>query len=557
MTLTGRKYRWQFDEAPAALTDDIRRAAGVSSLMAQVLASRQVASGDDAARFLNPAEAPLPDARLLPAADQVVERVAAAASSGERVVVHGHDDADGVTATVILVEALEQIGIRAGSYIPDRRTEGHGLSAREFDYHAGAGVRLVVTVDSCVSDREAIAHGNGLGIDTIVTDHHEIPPELPAAHAIVNPKLASSSYPYRYLAGTGVSLRVADLLLDALRGRFAPAPGGRIWYGPRWREEALALAAVGSIADKVPMTGDNRSIVAAGLRAMPATERPGLRALLEEARLWGREPDPDDVRESLGPIFGRVSDGRGGNEALGVLLSTDPEAAREGARALVGERARWKDSAAAAMASVRPLLDAAPDPDAPVIVVALPVALDVMGYVASRIADESDRPAVVMAPRNGLLAAEARGPQGFNLVAAFHAMNEHFTGYGGHPRAAGFTIEASKADAFRERMLEYARANPPMPEPRRLDAVLPLGEAAPAIASEVDRLRPFGLGNPPATFLSPSVARDDLRDAAARGVHLSTPFRPSSEPAGVVYRLRASDGVALASIVDTVPGGRR
>jgi single-stranded-DNA-specific exonuclease len=552
MTLKGAKHEWRFDEAPAALLEDIRRRAGASPVMAQVLASRQVASGEEAVAFMDPAGRPLPDARLLPDADRVVDRVAAAISSGERIAVHGHDDADGVTATVILAEALEQLGVRADTYIPDRRTEGHGLSAREFDYHAGRGVRLVITVDSCVSDREAIAHGNALGIDTIVTDHHEIPPALPAAAAIVNPKLQWSRFPYRYMAGTGVSLRVTDLLLDALRGRFGPAPGGRAWYGPRWREEALALAAVGSIADKVPLTGDNRTIVATGLKALPATERPGLRALMEESRLWGREPDPDDVRESLGPVFGRVSDGRGGNEALRVLLSADDAAAREGARSLVGERARWRDSAAAAMARVRPVLDAEVDADAPVVIVNAPVPLDVMGYVASRVADETDRPVVVMAPRNGLIAAEARGPQGFNLVAAFHSMSPLFSGYGGHPRAAGFTIEASKADEFRRRMLEFVLANPPVPEPRRLDAVVPISLADPALATELERVRPFGQANPPAALFSPGAARDLLRDAAARGVHLSAPMRSGAEPAGFVYRLRASDGVALASVVDTV-----
>jgi single-stranded-DNA-specific exonuclease len=552
MTQKGAKYQWRFDEAPAVLTEEIRRAAGVSPVMAQTLASRQVASGKDAVWFLDPESRPLPDARLLPDADRVVERVAEAVSSREPIVVHGHDDADGVTATVIMLEALEQVGTAAGSYIPDRRTEGHGLSLHELDYLAGLGTRLVITVDSCVSDRDAIAYGNSLGIDTIVTDHHEIPPQLPPAHAIVNPKLPTSSYPYRYLAGTGVALRVADLLLDALRGRFGPVPGGRGWYGPRWREEAAALAAVGSIADKVPLTGDNRSIVAAGLKALPATERPGLRALLEESRLWGREPDPEDVRESLGPIFGRVSDGRGGNDALGILLAADVETAREGARALVGERVRWKDAASGAMGRVRPLLEAEVASDAPFIIVEVPVPVDVMGYVASRLADEADRPVVVMAPRGGAVAAEARGPQGFNLVAAFHSMSELFVGYGGHPRAAGFTMAAANTGAFRDRMLDYVRANPPAPEPRKLDAVVPISAATPALAAELERLKPFGLANPPATLLSPDTTRDSFKEAAARGIHLSMPLRLGPGAAGVVYRLRSADGIALASIVDTI-----
>jgi single-stranded DNA-specific DHH superfamily exonuclease len=204
------------------------------------------------------------------------------------------------------------------------------------------------------------------------------------------------------------------------------------------------------------------------------------------------------------------------------------------------------------MARVRPALDGESDGDAPVVIVSVPVPLDVMGYVASRVADETDRPAVVMAPRNGLVAAEARGPQGFNLVTAFHSMSPLFAGYGGHPRAAGFTIEASRVDEFRRRMLEFVRVNPPVPEPRRLDAIVPVADTEPALAADLERLRPFGQANPPATLFSPTTTREQFRDAAARGVHLSTPFRPGAEPTGVVYRLRAADGVALASVLDTV-----
>jgi len=555
MTLKGAHYEWRYEGAPAALAEDIRRGAGVTPHMAQVLASRQVASGAEALLFLAPETRPLPDARLLPGAAQVVERVSGALSSGETVAVHGHDDADGVTASAIMIETLEQLGARPVSYIPDRRTEGHGLSRPELDYLSGLGVRLVITVDSCVSDRDAIAHGNSLGIDTIVTDHHEIPPELPAARAIVNPKLPSSPYPYRYLAGTGVSLRVSDLLLDELRGRFAPAPGGRVWHGPRWRDEALALAAVGSIADKVPLTGDNRTIVAAGLKVAPATERPGLRALLEESRLWGHELDPDDVREYLGPIFGRVSDGRGGNDALKVLLTPDADQAREGARALVGERVRWREAALSGLAQVRSeLARSAGAPDPAALVVQARVPLDTMGYAASRLADESGLPVVVLAPRNGGLMAEARGPQGFNFVTAFHSMSELFAGYGGHPRAAGFTIDAARAAEFRERLIAYVREHPPAPEPRRLDAVVPLDDATPELARELELLRPFGQANAPAALLSREASREAVRRAQDRGVHFAAPLRLNPGATGMVYRLRSSEGVALATVIDTVSG---
>ena len=137
-----------------------------------------------------------------------------------------------------------------------------------------------------------------------MTDHHEIPPKLPPAVAIVNPKLPDSRFPYRYMAGVGVALRVADLLLDELRGRFGPSSDNVPWYGPRWRQESLALAAIGSVADKVPLTGDNRAIVTQGLAEAPSTDRVGLRVALEEGRMWGRELSPEDVRDTLGRLLG-------------------------------------------------------------------------------------------------------------------------------------------------------------------------------------------------------------------------------------------------------------
>ena len=289
MILSGSKYDWRLASIEPDLASDISRAVGVSASFARVLAARGVGSADDAARYLAASDDALPDAHLLPDADRVVERVRSALESGELIAVHGHDDADGVTATTVMLEALDQLGASVVSYIPDRKKEGHGLTRAELDRLHGAGVGLIITVDSCVSDREFIGYGNTLGIDTIVTDHHEIPPELPPAVAIVDPKLPDSRFPYRYMAGVGVALRVADLLLDELRGRFGPAGENVPWYGPRWRQEALALAAVGSIADKVPLTGDNRAIVTQGLAAAPGTDRVGLRAALEEGRLWGRE----------------------------------------------------------------------------------------------------------------------------------------------------------------------------------------------------------------------------------------------------------------------------
>jgi single-stranded-DNA-specific exonuclease len=551
MSLPGAKYQWSHDAADPDLVKGIAEGAGTSDLLARVLVTRGIGSPAEAVAFLRAGVAALPDAHLLPDAARVVERVGRAIAEGQRVTVHGHDDADGVCAAVVMNEALSQLGASVSSYIPDRRTEGHGFNRPELDRLADDGVALVVTVDSCVSDRDHIRYAGTLGIDVIVTDHHEIPPELPPAYAIVNPKLPDAGYPYRYMAGVGVALRVAELLLAELP-RAVPERDDRPWYSPQWMKEAFALAAIGSIADRVPLTGDNRAIVIKGLAAVPETERPGLRALLEEADLWGREIGPDDVRESLNPMFGRVSDGRGKNEAYEILSLRDVEDARGRARALAITRLHWRETAVGAWRSVRSRLDAQVDPDDPVAIVEVEIPAEVVGYVTSRLADETGRPAIVIARRDGTSMAEARGPRGFNFVTAFASMDDLFIGYGGHPRAAGFSIENSDVTAFRSRMLEYVGEHPPEPPRRPVDAELPLSDVTPEVADELEALRPFGPGNGPAVLLAPGVTAEEMDQARERGVRFSTPVTRLRSAVDLIYRLSHLDGVAFVHVLDQV-----
>jgi single-stranded-DNA-specific exonuclease len=554
MILSGSKYEWKLASTEPGLASDISRANGISEVFARVLTARDVGSADEAIRYLAALDDPLPDARLLPDAGRVVERVRSALESKELIAVHGHDDADGVTATTVMMETLDQLGASVVSYIPDRKTEGHGLTRAELDRLHGAGVGLIITVDSCVSDREFISYGNELGIDTIVTDHHEIPPELPPAVAIVDPKLPDSRFPYRYMAGVGVALRVADLLMDDMRGEFGPAGENVPWYGPNWRQESLALVAIGSIADKVPLTGDNRSLVTQGLAAAPGTSRVGLRAALEEGRLWGQELSPQDVRDSLGRLMGRApGDSPGTQKALDLLAMRDPDDARALAASLFERQERWRGEAMAAWRKAREGFERdGAAVSSPVIILETEVPIGTAGYVASRLTEETGRPVIMLGRRDSELMAEARGPVGFNFVDAFATMRELFIGYGGHPRAAGFSMVPSQMPRFRERMDDFVRSNPPAPDPRRIDAELRLEETTAELGRELERMRPFGQGNRRAVFLARRVTSTTLSDVEARGVRFGTPVRIGETPSDVVFRLRNSEGVALVSILDSV-----
>ena len=551
--MRGARYEWEMGPVDASAAGEIAASAGVSEELARVLVARGIRSPEEAQAFLCAGSAPLADARLLPDAERVIDRVGAALAGRELIAVHGHDDADGICATAVMLDALVQLGASPLSYIPDRRTEGHGLNAGELERLARASVKLIITVDSCVSDRALIARALDMGIDTIVTDHHEIPTALPPAAAIVNPKLGSSKFPYRFMAGVGVSLRVADLLVDAFSDRFEASENSPHWLGPRRADESLALAAIGSVADKVPLTGENRTIVVRGLSAIARTERPGLRALLEESRIWGRELSPDDVQHSLGPLFGRVSDGRGGNDALDTLLSGDLEEARARVRALADERSRWREAAESAWREVSRGLEE--DPDAArerVVIVEASIPVTAMGHVTTRLADSTGRPTIVIVRKNGEAVAEARGPLGFNLVPAFDAVSDLLLGYGGHPRAAGFSAPSANIAAFRERMLAYAEENPPKPPPRRVDAEAPIEEMTPELARDLERLRPFGLGNGRAVLLARAVSPSSIEQAKAGGLHFGVPLELGSERADVVYRVRHSDGVTFVSVLDTI-----
>jgi single-stranded-DNA-specific exonuclease len=553
MRYQGERFLWEHDEPDAHVVEAVRAATGATEVLSRVMVSRGIDTGVKAEAFLDPGVHRLPDVHLLPDAEAVVGRVRHALFSEERICVHGHDDADGVTATTVMTEALAQLGMRAATYIPDRRTEGHGLNVSEIDRLADERVRLIITVDSCVSDVDEIDHARSKGIDVVVTDHHEIPPALPRAAGIVNPKLESSSYPYALMAGAGVALRVAELLLDELGGTFASLPATPPWYGPGWRDEALAVATVGTIADKVPLTGDNRSIVASGLAALAKAQRPGLRAILEDAGLTGKTLDVGDVREAIAPLFGRVSDGSGGNPALDLMLETDDDRALILTARLRAGRDEWKAKAQAAWKAASESLQRA---DGPVIVTEVDAPVEVLGYVTSRLADEAGVPAFVLARTASGHMAEARGPEGFDLVAALRSMNGLFDGYGGHPRAAGFTIGSDRLEAFREGLGAYVSEHPPEPSPRRFDAVVGLDAAGLELARDLDRMAPFGQGHWPAALFAPSVTPADLDAARERGVRFLTPPPVTKKPFGMVYRLRESGGAAGLSVVDLVRSGR-
>ena len=480
------RYRWTFPDA-IVVDPGLRDRAtqrGLTARMTELLARRGVALGDDLdAWFAEPLDA-LHEPRRLPDAGVLIDRLRGARERGERIMVFGDFDADGLDGLAILVRAFERFGLAVEPYVPSRLEEGHGLSLAAVDAAERLGVAVIVTVDCGSSSAAEIAVAAGRGIDVIVTDHHRVPPDLPPAIAVVNPHRHDSGYPDARLAGSGVAFKVAQLLL-------ADEPGGAAF--------ALGLAdlaTIGTVADVAPIVGENRAIARLGLERLRTAPRPGIAALLARARVAPADVDLETIAFALAPRLnaaGRVGEAR---DAARLLVTDDPAEAAALAETLEGANQTRRDLMASAVAEARTLVEG--NPDRPASVVRGPWPVGIVGLVASRLAEERSRPAVVGADLGDVVRASCRSDGSVDLGAALEACADLFIRYGGHAGAAGFEIPVARWPAFVERF-EAVVATAAPPDPR---ASLRIDLAIPALGVDYDLYRdfaslaPYGPGNP-------------------------------------------------------------
>jgi len=480
------RFRWSFPESspidPELLTAALDR--GLAERMTGLLARRGVLDTSDLAAWFAEPLAGLHDPRLLPDADRVLERLTRARDRGERVMVFGDFDADGLDGLAILVLALRRFGVDVEPYVPSRLEEGHGLSVAAIDAAVAGEITVIVTVDCGTSSGAEIAVAAGRGIDVIVTDHHRVPPDLPPAYAVVNPQRVDSRYPDSRLAGSGVAFKVAQLLLDGL-------PGGA--------EAALDLtdlATLGTVADVAPIVGENRAIARLGLDRLRTNPRPGVAALLERARIAPAAVDLDTIAFALAPRLnaaGRVGEAM---EAARLLLATDTVEAAAHAEALETANQTRRDLTVSAVAEARALVAA--NPDRPASIVRGPWPVGIVGLVAARLAEDRARPAVVGAELGDAIRASCRSDGSLDLAAALASCADLFTRHGGHAGAAGFELPADRWPAFVERFEAIAAAAVPA-DPRavlRIDLVLPALDVDYRLLRELGGLIPYGPGNP-------------------------------------------------------------
>ena len=488
----------QSDLSPAAITQlasDLR----LAPLTARVLALRGMASPEAASAFMQSSLASLPDPFLLPGMSRAVQRLAAAIEGGERIAVHGDYDVDGITGTALLAETLRLLGAEVECHIPLRLRDGYGLSGDALRQAAAGGAKVALSVDCGVSAVAEARLALELGLDLIVTDHHQPPDPLPAVFAIVNPHLPENRFPFRDLAGVGVAFLLLVALRKTLRERgcFSARPEPDLRRG-------LDLVALGTIADVVPLQGVNRILVRAGLNSMNNSDRPGLRALKEVAAV--SEVSCGNVAFRLAPRLnaaGRLEDALLGVE---LLLESSSERSLPMARLLDDFNRERQEIEQEAFRQAVARLEAEKGAGRYSIVLA-----DsrwhpgVIGIVASRLVERYHRPAVLIALENGQGKGSARSIPGFHLYQSLERCRQHLVGFGGHAFAAGLSIAEEEVDVFAaafEAVAQECLSEGDL-QPRVLhDGEILLEELSESAVRQLAELAPFGMGNPEPSFLA-------------------------------------------------------
>lgn len=508
--------QWQFYPVDQEGASRLGSALGLSPIVAQVLLNRGLSDQASAAKFINPRLADLTNPFEIPGTAAGVERVLLARERGEKVLVYGDYDVDGVTATTILIHTLRYLGLQPDFYIPHRYGEGYGLSLDSVRKIAGQGVNLIVTVDCGVSSVAEIAEAKALGVEVVVTDHHNVPAELPAASSIVNPKLFSGEHPAKYLAGAGVAFKFAWALLRQAGLRDSV-----------FLTSLLDLAALGTISDVVPLLAENRVLAVTGLSQLSNRQRPGIKELAESASL-GDEISIRQVNFGIAPRLNAAGRLEHAGKAVELLLTADFEEAKRLADELCLINSRRQDIGANLKEEVFEVLNQrGGNEDKIIFAVGENWHPGVIGIVASQIVDTLFSPTVLIGISGETGRGSARAPKGLNLYALLNTCRDLFLDFGGHEGAAGFEIAKDKIPELRERLLREAASRWSPEELRpilKIDSEIQPAEITLSLAAELEKLSPFGEGNPPPLWLTKGLRLDDFRTVGKQGKHLKAWF---------------------------------
>jgi single-stranded-DNA-specific exonuclease len=440
---------------------------------------------------------------------QAVARVYRALLSGEKIAVYGDFDTDGITATALLVQGLSCLKVKVVPYIPHRLTEGYGLKIAALENLHRQGITLVISVDCGITALAQVKQAKRLGLDIIVTDHHTPPEEVPPAVAVIDPKLPGSNYPYPDLAGVGVALKLLQAFFQGIGKE-------------KQLSELIDLVALGTVADMVPLLGENRYLVKHGLELLRASPRLGIKEMMAQSGLNSTHLDTDCISWILAPRLNAAGRLEHAMASYKLLMTDSPHEARALATWLEKKNAERQSLTNKALTKARQQVLARGIQ--PVLIAgdsAFPGG--VCGLVASRLAEEFYRPAVVIRVGEQLSGGSCRSIPEFNIIEALTQCRRLFTQFGGHAQAAGFTLPTKDLPRLEDALMELATAQLGGLDlhPRiDIDAEVGLSNLARDIFPQIQKLAPFGQGNPQPTFLSRRVEVLDYRSMGDNGEHL-------------------------------------
>lgn len=511
-------YEWQFAlQVEDADFTKIAKKAGLGPEVARLLFERGIQNQESLKKFLEPSLEDLHDAYLLHDMDKAVERIRQAIEEGENILVYGDYDADGMTSASIVKESLEQLGAECRVYLPNRFTDGYGPNASVYKYFIEQeGISLIVTVDNGVAGHEAIALAQSMGVDVIVTDHHSMPETLPDAYAIVHPEHPDADYPFKYLAGCGVAFKLACALLEEVQ------------------VELLDLVAIGTIADMVSLTDENRILVQYGLEMLGHTQRIGLQEMLDMAGIAANEVTEETVGFQIAPrlnALGRLDDP---NPAIDLLTGFDDEEAHEIALMIHQKNEERKEIVQSIYEEAKTMVD----PEKKVQVLAKegwnP---GVLGIVAGRLLEELGQTVIVLNIEDGRAKGSARSVEAVDIFEALDPYRDLFIAFGGHAGAAGMTLEVEQLSDLSQVLEDYVRekgADAGGKNKLNLDEELDLEALSLETVKSFERLAPFGMDNQKPIFYIKNFQVESARTMGAGNAHLKLKISKSEASFEVV-----------------------
>ncbi len=533
--------QWQQKQSPHDLRD--------LSVLARVLALRGIVTEEDRQSFLSPDFAhDVHDPFRFHAMRDAVARFARARDNGEKVGIYGDYDADGVSGATLLHTALDDLGVANEVYIPHKERDGHGLSLRAVEHFARNGVALIVTVDCGITNIAEVAAAKERGMESIIIDHHHVPKVLPDAVAVINPKLPKSGYPFAELCGTGTAFKV----VDALYATMAPAKREQT----KW---LLDLVAIATVADCMPLVGENRTLVAYGLIVLSKTRRVGLRAMFNVGRIAVDRPTAHTIGFQIAPRINAAGRMGHAQDAYALLADVQAESARTKAEALEDMNNERRKVSERITKEAAQRITAMPTMPAGIIIGDEDYFHGVVGLVAGRLAERFARPVGVFQYMGETALGSFRSRGGVHVVEVLNAVNETVPGalvkYGGHAAAAGATIARAHFDDFAQAFAQQVHAALAAlggsSTDVLVDAELSLGDVTLPLATEISRCAPFGIGNEEPLFAVCGVRVQSLRSVGASGTHVKFAFADPRDGAQTVDGI----GFSLAQkVADIVPG---